>query len=396
VDTTTALSLLPVATSVAVYGTVFGAFGVAVRRRRRQGSPPLDRAPRVTVLKPVAGVDEDLRENLESFARLDYPAFELLIGVADPRDPAVEVAYAFLRAHPELDARIVHTDPDAAINPKVAQLLGLERQATGEILVISDANVRVAPSYLWSLVAELSRPGVGLVSSLVAGDGERTWGAALENLQLGAQVAPTVGAMTLLSDLPVAVGKSMAMWRRALHRIGGFHVVASVLAEDHLLGRLFQDAGFGVGVAFEPVENRNAVCTLARTLERHTRWAKMRRAIAPGAFLAEPLGSPFVIALLTSPLLPSRLALALLLATAALQIVFATLALRLLRTRPMALRFTLLEPVRAVLVQICWLRACVSRRVEWRGHPFYVEADSHLVPAPPSGRFRAALSAIVP
>jgi ceramide glucosyltransferase len=137
VDTTTALSLLPVATSVAVYGTVFGAFGVAVRRRRRQGSPPLDRAPRVTVLKPVAGVDEDLRENLESFARLDYPAFELLIGVADPRDPAVEVAYAFLRAHPELDARIVHTDPDAAINPKVAQLLGLERQATGEMSVHS-------------------------------------------------------------------------------------------------------------------------------------------------------------------------------------------------------------------------------------------------------------------
>lgn len=379
-DTTTVLGLLPLAASLAVFGTIHGAHGLAQLARRRAPEIQCARAPRVSILKPVAGLDEDLARNLESFAALDYPAFELLVGLADPHDPAVETIHAFVHAHPDLDVRVVYTDPDAAVNPKVAQLLGLERAATGEVLVISDANVRVVPSYLWSLVAELARPGVGLVSSLVAGDGERTWGAALENLQLGAQVAPTVAAMTVLSDLPVAVGKSMAMWRRALVSLGGFAVVGDVLAEDHVLGRRFAEAGHLVAVDFAAVENRNADCSLARTLERHTRWAKMRRAIVPLAFAAEPLGSPFVVALGASLWLPSPIAARCVVLTALLQTVVAAAAVHAIRGRPMALRHALLEPLRALLLQICWLRACVSRRVEWRGHPFLVQAQSRLVP----------------
>ena len=66
----------------------------------------------------------------------------------------------------------------------------LDAASNGEVTVISDANVRVARSYLWSLVNELERrgDGGGLVTSVVAGTGERTLGAALENLQLGALV----------------------------------------------------------------------------------------------------------------------------------------------------------------------------------------------------------------
>lgn len=390
-DTSNVLGLVPLAASLAVFATVHGAH--AASRVLRRKADEVGRAPRVSILKPVAGVDEDLAQNLASFAALDYPAFELLLGLADPSDPAAFVVKAFVDAHPGLDVRIVHTDPAAAVNPKVAQLLGLERVATGEVLVISDANVRVAPSYLWSLVAELSRPGVGLVSSLVAGDGERTWGAALENLQLGAQVAPTVAAMTLLSDLPVAVGKSMAMWRRALVSLGGFAVVGDVLAEDHVLGRLFADAGHLVAVDFAAVENRNADCTLARTLERHTRWAKMRRAIVPVAFAVEPLGSPFVVAVASLLWLPSPLAVQAIVLVALLQTAVAAASVQALRGRPMALRHVVLEPLRALLLQLCWLRACVSRRVEWRGHPFLVQADSRLVPWP-SGRVRA--SALAP
>jgi hypothetical protein len=44
----------------------------------------VDRAPRVTLFKPLAGRDDDLDANLESFARIDYPSFEILFGVASP------------------------------------------------------------------------------------------------------------------------------------------------------------------------------------------------------------------------------------------------------------------------------------------------------------------------
>ena len=114
------LVLFPSVVAIALYVIVAVSFTFSlVRWRRRPGATP-ERAPRVTILKPLAGVDEDLDGNLESFAALDYPAFEILLGVAAVSDPAHEAARRFVRANPRLNARVVLTDPDAAVNPKVA------------------------------------------------------------------------------------------------------------------------------------------------------------------------------------------------------------------------------------------------------------------------------------
>lgn len=189
-------------TSLTLYGTMMLLFARGMWARRRRSPASVDRAPRVTLFKPLAGRDDDLEANLESFAGVDYPSFEVLLGVASPDDPAFLVARRFVARHPKLDARVVVTDPEAAINPKVAQLVGLERAATGEVYVISDSNVRVRPGYLWSLVAELADPEVGVVTSLFAGTGERTLGAALENLQLCCHAAPGLLAMVAVSKRP--------------------------------------------------------------------------------------------------------------------------------------------------------------------------------------------------
>jgi ceramide glucosyltransferase len=210
--------------------------------------------PRVSILKPLAGADDELEENLASFATLDYPDYEILFGVASMDDPANAVVQRFLRRPGYRRARLLLTDPDEAMNPKVAQLLALERAATGEVVVVSDSNVRVTPSYLDPLVAELARPGVAAVSSVIAGTGEQTLGAALENLQLGALVAPGVVSSAHLTGRAITIGKSMAMWREPLHDIGGFSRVAHLLSEDHMLGSLFvgfalASAGVSVGAA---------------------------------------------------------------------------------------------------------------------------------------------------
>jgi ceramide glucosyltransferase len=266
------------------------------------------------------------------------------------------------------------------MNPKVAQLIGLDRVATGEVCVISDSNVRVGTGYLWSLVSEFADERVGMVTSLFAGTGERTLGAALENLQLCAATTPGLAALDTVSRSPFTVGKSMAVKRRDLARLGGFHAVGHVLAEDFALGRRFLDAGLMARTSFELVENRNVDCTVARTLERHTRWAKMRRSLRPKTFAAELVMTPLAVATIAVVVAPGKTTAAALAAVAALQTACAMLSVRLLRGRSLAWWYAPLEVVRSYVTFLSWLSAWGSNRIAWRGHPFMLRRGSVIVP----------------
>ena len=373
------IAVATTAASFALYGSMMALFLRAMLNRRRRSRAAVERAPRVTIFKPLAGLDDDLEDNLESFARIDYPSFEILLGVASVSDAAYPAVRRFIERHPRVAARIVVTDPEAATNPKVAQLVMLDRVATGEIYVISDSNVRVSPTYLWSLVAELNDDRVGMVTSLFAGSGEQTLGAALENLQICASTIPGYVALNAVSPRPLTVGKSMAMRRRDLARLGGFAPVGEVLAEDHALGRRFLDAGFLIRTSLEPVENRNVACGLRRTVERHTRWSKLRRALFPMGFALEPVLTPIVVATGVALLLPRTAAVELLAAVFLFQTVIALVAVRLLRGHWLAWWYAPLEIVRSYVMFLCWLRALASRRIEWRGHAFTLTRGSVIV-----------------
>ena len=223
---------------------------------------------------------------------------------------------------------------------------------------------------------------MGLVSSLFAGTGERTLGAALENLQLCASSAPGLVAMNSVSERPLTVGKSMAMRRRDLEGIGGFLSVGDVLAEDYALGRRFLDAGFAARTSLDVVENRNVDCSMKRTVERHTRWSKMRRALSPIAFLAEPILTPLIVASFAFLLAPCRVTAAAWGISCLVQTLCAMSAVRVLRGTWLSWRYLPLELVRSYVTFFCWVRACVSRRIEWRGHLFLLRRGTVIEPLP--------------
>ncbi len=372
------LWLSPLLFSTLVHGVVsFGAW-LAIRRRKEE---PAERpVPRVSILKPLAGYDEGLEANLASFAQLQYPDYEVLLGVSSYEDPAYDAALRFVRCHPDAPVRLFLTREESAMNRKVAQLITLEEHATGTVVVISDSNVRADPHYLNALIDELSRPGVAACSSIVVGDGERSAGAALENLHLGGTVAPTVLTAWAWIGHAVTVGKTLAIRRSCLDALGGFSSVGDVLAEDYLLGDWLSGIGHIVTVSAIPVRNYNAECSMSRTLERHGRWAKIRRWIAPGAFACEPLLCPVVIGTLVMLLHPCRLAFFALLAAAGLQTLIAFGCIKMLRGRAPSWYWAPLEVVRSYLWFYCWASAWMSRSVTWRGHQFVLGRGSTITP----------------
>src|SRR5262249_43157111 len=146
--------------------------------------------------------------------------------------------------------------PAFGLNPKVQSLAAMDRHRKHDVILISDSNVRVRPSYLRETVCYLADPGVGLVSNLFTGVGEARYSAVMENLHLNGFIAGGVAAAAVCR-VTCVVGKSMLMPVRALEAIGGFAAVRNVLAEDQVIALRVRQAGYSVRLSHHVVENVN-------------------------------------------------------------------------------------------------------------------------------------------
>jgi ceramide glucosyltransferase len=356
--------LLGVAAAVAVLSTL-GSMVAVYWVTRRRALPAY--TPPVTILKPLKGLDEGLEENLRSFFRLDYPVYQLLFGVADADDPAIAVVERLMAEFPRHDAQLAVGGRGYGLNPKVENLAGMIRYRKHDIILISDSNVRVRPSYLRDTASYLAEPGVGLVTNLFAGVGEVTTGAVLENLALNGFIA---GGVALASVLRVTcvVGKSMLMPYRVLEAIGGLGGVRNILAEDQVMAMRVRKAGYSIRLSHHVVGNLNQARSFRWFLNRHSRWYKMRRRLAPAVFLAEPLSNLATLGLVWALVRESGIAWAGFLALVGLGMARDALQSRRLRGSFPQLAHLLLSPVKDLFLLPIWFDALVNQRVDWRGH----------------------------
>ncbi len=362
---------------------------------RRPGRTPgaIGEQPPVSILKPLCGADDELENNLASFAALDYPADEVVLGVKSPRDPAFAAARAALRRWPDR-MRLVVQHYDEGRNPKVNQLVGLERAARHPVLVVSDSNVRVEPDYLTGIARELADPAVGLVTHPVAGTGERRLGSVLENLHLAGSVGPGIVATHRLAHREIVVGKSMALRREDLRALGGFEAVKDVLAEDHILGlRVRRKLRKRVRVAARPVSNVNRDRSVREFWGRYARWSVLQRQLvgAP-AYAAQLVLNPVFLAL--AALLSARDADALLAfgLVCLLKIAIDGASARALRGRGFPLRHLLLVPAKDLLFAAAVLQGFLVDEVVWRGNRLRVLPGTLLAPAGDGDEERPAVA----
>jgi ceramide glucosyltransferase len=352
--------------------TLFGAASVFIvarwpRKRSRGNAPP------ITVLKPLCGADPSLEANLESFFVQDYPDYELLLGVESAEDPAVEVVARLIARHPERAARLVVHDMKRGTNPKVRNLRGMIEHAAHDVVVVSDSNIRAPSGYLRELAEEYRRGtrDAGLVTNLVRGEGMDGIGGAMESVHLGGFCAAGLAGPSLVGEALV-MGKSMLFSRATLDELGGLECLSNVLAEDYVMGKMFQHAGYPVRLARTVVGNVVSGATLPSFMMRQVRWSMLRCRLRPLAYVFEPLTSPLAMLpfawMLLGPWALAWASLLLLLRDAGQWLV--------LNGKRGVFTAIAVSPVREVLSLCAWACAPFLRHLAWRGHRVRISSGS--------------------
>lgn len=342
--------------------------------------------PGVSVLKPCAGVDDDLDHCLESYCAIAYPNYQIIFGVSEDSDPAHAIIQRVAERHPELDIVIAISGRGQHRNPKVSNLDGMSAHIRHPLVWIGDSNTRVHPDTLASMVWQIEQLGVGCVFSPIVGDGEQTLGSAVDTLHLSTYVAKWTYIVHRLEGSVVAPGKSWLVRKATLEAIGGWRELGQYIAEDFILLKRIRAMKLKLQLGRYPVTDVRVHGTIGEFLRRHLRWLQIRWRVTPVTTLLEPLATPVVTGSLALLFAPSRATAALFVVSLAAQFAGDLTVLLRLRGHPIELRLLPAVWLAPLLHHWLWWRSIFDRRLHWQGSNFWMGPNSAVITESRGGR----------
>ena len=289
-----------VCVALALAGAAYAVLSAGfVRRFGVQSTQTVPSFAPLTMLKPLHGDEPALAANLESFFVQDYPAaFQIVFGVQDPDDAAIAVVEALRQRYPVIDAVLVCDSTRHGTNPKISNLINMERAIAHDVLVLSDSDIAVEPDYLRQVAAALSPATVGAVTCLYTG-----WGAAglvsrLSAMGVSYHFLPNVITGLGLNLAKPCFGSTIAIKRPLLTELGGFVAFADLLADDHAIGKAVRDKGYVVAIPTFAVRHSATETALAEWFSHELRWMRTIRTVDPGGHAGSIVTHAFPLSLL--------------------------------------------------------------------------------------------------
>lgn len=274
---------------------------VIISSRRFLGAalPAPGELPPVSILKPLCGHDEGLEENLRSFFLQDYPCYEVLFGVHREDDPAAALATRLINeCSGRVNARVVITGESPIPNAKAFSLNRLVREASHDLLVMSDSDVRVKPCLLSHLAQEFQQPEVGLITCPYRAVPGRSLWSRLEAIGMNTELLGGVLVARMLEGMRFALGCTLAVRRSVLDDMGGFGYLQEFLAEDFVIGHRAAELGHSVLLSSCVIEHRIGSQAMVRNLGHRLRWARSTRRSRPAGYWGQIFTYPLPWALL--------------------------------------------------------------------------------------------------
>jgi ceramide glucosyltransferase len=209
--------------------------------------------PTVSIIKPTRGVDQFGDANFRSFCHQDYGGdYELVFCVEGSSDPAIAAIRRLMAEQPGTRIRLVVSDPtDPRSFGKLKNMIAGVAATSSEVIVFSDSDSRVPPSFLRDTVAPVGDRAVGIAFGAPAYAGSQDWPAALTSLSVN-ELTLRIATLHVFGLFKGAIGTTMVVRREVMERVGGLEQLGWQIADDIQLARIIHRHGYRIHLLRQP------------------------------------------------------------------------------------------------------------------------------------------------
>lgn len=337
--------------------------------------------PPVSILKPINGIEDGIYENFTSYCKQDYSGYQVIFGVRNSNDPAIDVVKKVIDAFPENDIELVICNDSIGINPKINNLNNMYKKAKYNIILTNDSDTRVNGNYLKKVVSPFRDESVGLVTCVYRENNLNNLASMIESLSINHEFLPSIMIAQKVEQLSYAFGVTIAAKRDTLESIGGFKELSNYLAEDFHLGKKVFEAGHKLFLSDYIVDVIPEQRGFVDFFKHQLRWSKTIKTCRPiGYFFAAffkygivPSLAYLFVSFCSSTGISSARVLSVI-----LFVVF--LSVRIIAASIISYKYTkdrkttlLLLPIGDLISFIIWCISFLGNKTTWRGHKFILK-----------------------
>lgn len=328
--------------------------------------------PPVSILKSLKGMDPHMYAAFRTHCELDYPEYEVLFGVNDLDDPALELVKRLQAEFPQRTLRIVYCPQVLGLNGKVSTLAQMLPQAGFEHVIINDSDILVEPDYLRRVMMLLARGDIGMVTTLYRALVGKSLGSRLEAIGISTDFAGGVLiARALEGGIRFGLGATIATTKTVLSQIGGLDPLVDYLGDDYELGARAAAAGYKVELADVVPQTALPDYSFGEFWAHQMRWARNVKDRRPAQYFGLIVTFGLIWALLAVALNPLAWWTWLVLALAvSMRFAAALVVGRGVLHDKQVVRDLWLIPLRDFFALLIWIASFAGDTVEWRGMRF--------------------------
>lgn len=192
--------------------------------------------PFISVLLAARNEENNIKNCLQALCNMDYPLhkIEILIGNDDSYDQTAEIVTQFAANYPHVRLLNIEADMVSSTKGKARVLSVLAKEAKGEFLFITDADIQVGDQWVKGILKAFdSDTALVSATTFIKSDGLGFF-AKMQQVDW----AYFLGLIQAVSHfgLPVtAVGNNMAVLKKAYEKTGGYEAIPFSITEDFAL-----------------------------------------------------------------------------------------------------------------------------------------------------------------